>query len=227
MKSLTEFLMEAGKHRAGRAPELNLDPVISEVWKLADQDKFVKILGDLLETEIRNEGWEYSLGDQVLYIRYRSTDVVPEDAIKNIKKNFGITLNDDLQVMDPKYFSKLGVKLPSEVECSGRFDAFGEVTITATIKISDIQDIWDEYNPVFKLDFEKFGTPGGPNDAVGRKLQPNDIVAFMRRAGTGGMEVGIVTSVAKRVTMTTEVGNTVTLDGSQICLVKRDNDVVK
>lgn len=78
-----------------------------------------------------------------------------------------------------------------------------------------------------KFEFEYKSKPGGNVDAAGRALLPGDIVAFMRRTGTGGMVLGRVTSIKKRVSILTEFDRIVTMDGSQCCLVMRNGQMVE
>ena len=78
-----------------------------------------------------------------------------------------------------------------------------------------------------KFEFDYKSKPGGNVDAAGREIVPGDVVAFMRRTGTGGMVLGRVTGVKKRISILTEFDRVVTMDGSQCCLVMRDGQMVE
>jgi hypothetical protein len=153
--------------------------------------------------------------------------------VKNLEKALGIkSTTDPSKIGGSKNINdsagKYGIKVPFPCTLLAKIEDDQIFKLILLVFVEDIQEIWDKYNQTIKFDFKRFGTPGGLNDAAGRTLQVGDVVAFMRRAGTGGMELGVVSGLGnKRPNIQTEDGNSVSLDGSQICLIQRGNNVVQ
>lgn len=232
-----------------------LDPVAQEVISKADLNKFIQQLMDSFKVIAKYDG-KLQWGTTTGYDWKHSWDYSEKDGKRVIFLGFTIEpaewddrgdFEDKITEFFTKYYSikpganagGLDYATPIKPGKDLKFDLTPKATFCVTlatnmvpslyitIDIDDIADIWSKINGnIVDFNFKKFGTPGGMNDAAGRTLQEGDIVAFMRRAGTGGMEMGVVQSVKKRVTINTESRNTVTLDGSQICLVQRGNLVV-
>ena len=242
MKSLQEFLTEARWNGAGGERKYKITPVIAKVWGKAEESKFETTLTQIFKTvpgakDITDaysyEGWrvENVDGKSALSKTWRPTNITgefEEHIRKVMKDNFGIDekiQNDFLVRVESKYLKSLDVKIPNKLHVAVYYNR-SEVNVLVYFFLDDIKDIWETFNPTYTINFQKPGTPGGINDAVGRTLQEGDIVAFMRRAGTGGMEIGTVININKRPVIWTEEETQVSLDGSQICLVKRGNNIV-
>jgi len=254
MRQLIDYINEAGYGKAG-SMSYKLDPVAQEVISKADLDKFYQQLMDSFKNIAGYDGkldidvnlghdwkhqWQYAEnnGKRIIFLSFH---IYPENwddeeylwdkLIKFFTKIYSIKPGNHSVGLDYAVPVKPGKDLKFDLTPKATFSVALATNMVPTfyisIDIDDIADIWNKINGnIVDFNFKKFGTPGGINDAAGRTLQEGDIVAFMRRAGTGGMEMGVVQSVKKRVTINTESRNTVTLDGSQICLVQRGNLVV-
>lgn len=254
MKSLTEFIMEAGRGAAG-SMSYKLDPVAQTIVNKADMDKLYQQIKDNIKNICKYDGelmdmedtgydwkhtWEYyeSNGERMVFMGFHiapkveDREIVVDALNKFFDKQYSIKagnntggLTDAVSIKPSKDFK---FNLPSVATLLVACTEDSVPIFYIAININDIPDVWNKFNGnIMDFHFKKFGIPGGINDAAGRTLQEGDIVAFMRRAGTGGMEMGVVQSVAKkRVVINTEVRNTVTLDGSQVCLVQRGSNVV-
>lgn len=193
--------MEAGRGAAG-SMSYKLDPVAQTIVNKADMDKLYQQIKDNIKNICKYDGELMDMEDTG-YDWKHTWEYYESNGERMVFMGFHIApkVEDREMVVDAlnKFFAK-------------------QYSIKAGNNAGGL---------TMDFNFKKFGIPGGINDAAGRTLQEGDIVAFMRRAGTGGMEMGVVQSVAKkRVVINTEVRNTVTLDGSQVCLVQRGSNVV-
>ena len=243
MKTLQEYLTEARWNNAGGSIKHKLAPVMNEIWSKGDMSKFAAAFGKLLYDitgtqgigiESDNEWMECEEGGKKAFgkvwrvVYYNGEDI--DTIAKYFEKTFSIkrlnTWASSFDYATPfEIAKKIGVSIPKEIHTSLCMTDNG-ITIYTAIYIDEIRDKWEKYNPTHSIDFEFFGTPGGTNDCAGRTLMEGDVVAFMRRAGTGGMEIGTIIGVKKRPVIYTRDGNQVSLDGTQVCLVKRGNNVV-
>lgn len=255
MKSLLEHLTEcmvdeARWYGAGGSIRYKLAPVMNSICKAAELNKILTQSNKMIQEITGNDKvelygddkWEvYEVnGKQAILKSWIAhlwkafdDDKEQEAAVKKLEKTFGIqstsessNVSGSANVNDA--VGKYGIKVPDPCTMLAKIEDEEYFILSIMVFVEDIQEIWDKYNPTTTFNFKKFGNPGGLNDAAGRTLQVGDIVAFMRRAGTGGMELGVVSGLGnKRPNIQTESGNSVSLDGTQICLVQRGNLVVQ
>lgn len=247
MKSLQEFLLEERGWGGSASPmgqrKIDWKKVIGKVVVNSEVEKFLKDNGiPTTDLQIDNPYKKYS--NTYMSVSINVTLKWDEDGFKkwanskhlNVKRvgtgagflqiKFADSLNFNAFSVAPGGVSHIEF-FPGDY---GPYET-NDVSIQMYWDDEQLMPVIDEISPKKEANLPTYGTPGGENDGVGRKILVDDIVAVMPRTGNASNRTfrlaRVLSQSGKRFNVLLADGNEVALEGELMIIVQRGNIVVQ
>ena len=248
MKSLQEFLLEARGWGGSASPmgqrKIDWKKVIGKVIVNSEVEKFLKDNGiPTTDLQIDNPYKRYS--NSYMSASVRVTLKWDEAGFKkwasskhlSMKHNgTGVGFLEIRNAEDSLNLNAFSVapggisSIEFYLEDYGPYE-LNDVTIQLYWESEQLMPVIDEISPKKEANLPNYGTPGGENDGVGRKILVDDIVAVMPRTGNASNRTfrlaRVLSQSGKRFNVLLADGNEVALEGELMIIVQRGNIVVQ